>query len=216
MTIPKGLFKDNDGNESGVTSWAFTTAPESNTAITAGNFSPANNTRVDAGALKELSLTLNKNLIKGGGSIRILSSADNATVQEFKIKDDDTRVNVQTDANSTTVKLTLDKTLASGSNYYVLIDSYAFKDVDNRTYSGISSGDVWSFSTKGVAEIPVTPAPANGSGGVSTTGALQLTFDRPMMPAAGTITVSPGAANDARTRWLNVNSQPLQEEAAEL
>lgn len=27
-----------------------------------------------------------------------------------------------------------------------------------------------------------------------------------MMPAAGTITVSPGAANDARTRWLNVNS----------
>lgn len=159
MTIPKGLFKDNDGNESGVTSWAFTTAPESNTAITAGNFSPANNTRVDAGALKELSLTLNKNLIKGGGSIRILSSADNATVQEFKIKDDDTRVNVQTDANSTTVKLTLDKTLASGSNYYVLIDSYAFKDVDNRTYSGISSGDVWSFSTKGVAEIPVTPAP---------------------------------------------------------
>ncbi|AWV36134.1 Ig-like domain-containing protein [Paenibacillus odorifer] len=206
VTIPKGLFKDNDGNESGVTSWAFTTAPESNTAITAGNFSPANNTRVDAGALKELSLTLNKNLIKGGGSIRILSSADNATVQEFKIKDDDTRVNVQTDANSTTVKLTLDKTLASGSNYYVLIDSYAFKDVDNRTYSGISSGDVWSFSTKGVAEIPVTPAPANGSGGVSTTGALQLTFDRPMMPAAGTITVSPGAANDARTRWLNVNS----------
>lgn len=62
----------------------------------------------------------------------------------------------------------------------------------------------------------MTPAPVNGSGGVSTTGALQLTFDRPMMPAAGTITVSPGAANDARTRWLNVNSLPLQEEAAEL
>lgn len=206
VTIPKGLFKDNEGNESGLTSWAFTTAPESNTAITAGNFSPASNARVDAGSLKELSLTLNKQLLKGGGSIRILSSADNTTVQEFRIKDDDTRVNVLTDANSTTVKLTLEKALAAGGNYYVLIDAYAFKDVDNRTFSGISSGNVWSFSTKGVAEIPMTPSPANGAGGISTTGALQLTFDRPMMPASGVITVSPGAANDARTRWLNVNS----------
>lgn len=62
------------------------------------------------------------------------------------------------------------------------------------------------FLYKGVAEIPMTPSPANGAGGISTTGALQLTFDRPMMPASGVITVSPGAANDARTRWLNVNS----------
>lgn len=35
-------------------------------------------------------------------------------MQEFRIKDDDTRVNVQTDANSTTVKLTLEKALAAG------------------------------------------------------------------------------------------------------
>jgi uncharacterized repeat protein (TIGR02059 family) len=206
VNIPKGLFKDNDGNESGLTSWVFTTAPESNPAITAGNFSPASNTRVDAGGLKELSLTLDKQLRKGGGSVRVLSSADNTIVQEFKIKDDEPRVDVQSDANSTTVKLTLEKALAAGGNYYVLIDAYAFKDVDNRTYIGISSGNVWSFSTRGIAEIPVTPSPANGAGGISTTGALQLTFDRPMMLAAGTITVSPGATNDARTRWLNVNS----------
>lgn len=206
VTIPKGLFKDNAGNESLLTTWVFTTNPESDLEITAGNFSPANNTRVDAGSLKELSLTLNKKLIKGGGSIRILSSADNTTVQEFQIKDGDTRVYVQADASSTTVKLTLDKTLAAGGNYYVLIDAYAFKDDANRTFAGISSGNVWSFSTKGVAEIPVNVSPANGTGGVSTTGALQLTFDRPMMPATGAITVSPGATNDARTRWLNVNS----------
>lgn len=206
VTVPKGLFKDNDGNESGLTSWVFTTTPETNTAIAAGNFSPANNTRVDAGALKEISFALNKKLIKGGGTIRILSSADNSTVQEFRIIDNEPRVDLQSDASSTTVKLLLDRTLASGGNYYVLIDSYAFKDEDNRTFSGISSGNVWTFSTKGIAEIPVTLTPANGAGGISSTGALQLTFDRPMMPAAGYITVSPGPTNDARTRWLNVNS----------
>lgn len=206
VTIPQGLFKDNDGNQSARTSWVFTTEPERNAAITASDFSPGNNARVDAGALKELSLTLNKKLNKGGGSIRILSSADNTTVQEFKIRDDSPRVDVQSNASSTTVKLTLEKTLASGGNYYILIDSYAFKDDDNRTFPGISSGSVWSFSTKGVAEIPMSPSPANGANNISTTGALSLTFDRPMLPASGVVTVSPGTQADARTRWLDVNS----------
>lgn len=206
VTIPKGLFKDNEGNESGLTSWTFTTEPDRNSAITASEFFPVNQERVDAGALKELRFTLNKKLYKGGGSIRILSSADNTTVQEFRVKDDEPRVDVQSNDNSTSVKLSLDKALGAGGNYYVLIDAYAFKDVDNRTYSGISSGNEWSFSTRGVAEIPVSPSPANGAGSISTTGALSLTFDRPMMPASGVITVSPGAQSDARTRFLDVNS----------
>lgn len=206
VTVPKGLFKDSAGADSVLTSWSFTTAPEVNTGITASNFMPANNARVDAGTLAQLSLKLNKPLLKGGGSIRLIASADNSTIQEFKIKDGETGVTVLSDTSSTTVTLTPTNKLATGTNYYVLIDSYAFKGTDNKTFSGIYSSNVWSFSTIGAAAIPVTVNPAAGAGSASATGVLQLNFDRPMMPATGYITVSPGTADDARTRWLNVNS----------
>ncbi|MRN54275.1 Ig-like domain-containing protein [Paenibacillus monticola] len=206
VTVPKGLFKDSTGAESSLTSWSFTTAPEINTGITVSNFTPANNARVDSGALAQISLKLDKPLQKGGGAIRLLSSADNSIIQEFIMKDGESGVAMVSDTASTTVTLSLTNKLATGSNYYVLIDSYAFKDADDKTFSGISSGNVWSFSTIGAAAIPVTLNPAAGAVSVSASGALQLNFDRPMMPATGYITVSPGTADDARTRWVNVNS----------
>ncbi|GGF87499.1 hypothetical protein GCM10010912_35970 [Paenibacillus albidus] len=206
VTIPKGLFKDASGAESALTTWSFTTAPQGNAAITASSFSPANASRIEAGALSQLKFSLNKKLNKGGGSIRLLSSADNSTLQVFKIQDGEAAVDVQTTDTSTTVSLRLDKPLAAGGNYYVLIDAYAFRDDDFTTFPGISSGNVWSFSTSGAADIPVTVNPASNSGNVAATANLQLTFDRPMMPASGTITVSPGVTTDARTKWLNVNS----------
>lgn len=205
-TVPKGLFVDSAGAESALTTWSFTTAPETDAAITASEFSPANGGRVDASSLTQLSFKLNRALKVGGGSVKILSSTDNSTVQEFKMKDGETGVSVQSDTSSTTIKLTLTNKLATGSNYYILIDSYAFKDDSNKAYAGISSGTVWNFSTKGTTDIPVTLSPASGATSVSTTTALQLTFDRAMIPASGSIAVSPGTTDDSRTRWLNVNS----------
>lgn len=204
VTLPKGLFKDNAGAESAAASWTFTTAPVSDSSISASDFSPANNSRVDAAGLTKLSFKLNQKLHKGGGSIKLISSVDNSTIQEFKIKDGEPSVDVQSDAISTTVNLTLAQKLAPGGNYYVLIDNYAFKADDNRTFAGIYSGSAWGFSTKGAA-VSVTPAPASGASAVSPTGDIQLTFDRPMMPASGYITLST-AAGSAGTRYFNVNS----------
>ncbi|MBW4081681.1 Ig-like domain-containing protein [Paenibacillus sp. S150] len=202
VSIPKGLFKDSTGAESAAASWTFTTAPEINQALTASEFSPANSSRVDAAALTQLSFKLNKKLQKGGGSVKLISSANNSLIQEFKIKDGESGVEVQADAVSTTVRLTLASKLAAGSTYYVLIDNYALKDDENRTFSGISSGSVWSFSTKG-SGVNVTVAPAGGATAVSPSGDIQLTFDRPMMPASGVITLTPASGS---TRYFNVNS----------
>lgn len=205
VSVPKGLFKDSAGNESAATSWKFTTAPEVNPAITASSVSPAINSRVEAASLTELSIRLSGVLTAGGGSVRLLSSADNAVIQEFAIRDGEPGVAFQSADSSTTVTLTLANKLPSGGNYYVLIDAYAFKDANNTTYQGIASGSGWSFSTVGTGTISASTAPANASFGASVSGALKLYFDRPMSPASGVISVAPGVG-DPRTRWLNVNS----------
>ncbi|MFD1903593.1 Ig-like domain-containing protein [Paenibacillus rhizoplanae] len=143
--MPKGLFKDSAGNESAATSWKFTTAPEVNPAIIASSMSPAINSRIEAASLTELSIRLSGVLTAGGGSVRLLSSADNAVIQEFAIRDGEAGVAFQSADSSTTVTLTLANKLPSGGNYYVLIDGYAFKDANNTTYQGIASGSGWSF-----------------------------------------------------------------------
>lgn len=207
VNIPAGSFKDSSGASSTLKSWSFTTAPEVNPAITAGSFMPANNSRVDAGSVTSLNFKLNKNLVKGRGLIQLISSVDNSVVREFRV-DTDTRVEVDSsDPLSTSVRLNLSGvTLAPGTSYYVLIDPYSFRDTDNRTFGGISSGTVWSFTTKGIASIPVTVSPANGLPNISPVGTLQLAFDRPMWPASGEIIVSPGDISDTRARRINVTS----------
>jgi trimeric autotransporter adhesin len=207
VNIPAGAFKDSTGASSLVASWSFTTAPVVNPAITAGNFVPADDARVDAGLVNELSFKLNKNLIKGSGSIQLVASSNNSVVRDFKV-DTDPRVQVDvSDPASTTVRLDLTGvTLAAGASYYVLIDSYAFRDTDYTTFGGISSGTVWGFSTKGTAVIPVTVSPASGATNISPVGSLQLNFDRPMRPAGGEIVVSPGTPSDSRARRINVTS----------
>ncbi|WNS42653.1 Ig-like domain-containing protein [Paenibacillus sp. MMS20-IR301] len=206
-SVPQGLFKDSEGNVSAAASWSFLTAPENDPAITASEFSPAANSRVDAAGVTQLSFKLNKKLLKGGGTIRLMSSFSNDTVQEYQISEGASGVDVQSDAVSTTVKLAVATgKLAAGSNYYILIDAYAFKAEDNRTFAGISSGSVWSFSTVGGEAKNVTTVPEKGAVNVPTTEVFRLSFDRPMMPAAGYITVSPNTADGSGTRWVNVNS----------
>ncbi|MHA6532706.1 Ig-like domain-containing protein [Paenibacillus sp. BAC0078] len=204
VSIPKGVFKDGAGAESAATSWTFITAPIANPSLISSEYSPANNSRVDAAALTQLSFKLNKRLVRGGGSVKLISSANNSLIQEFKIKDGEPWVDVQTDEVSTTVRLTLANKLAVGSTYYVLVDNYALKDDENKTFSGISSGSVWSFSTK-AAGVNVTVLPAGGATGVSPTGDVQLVFDRPMMPASGVITLTP-LFSPGNTKYFNVNS----------
>lgn len=203
VNIPRGLFKDGAGSDSAARSWNFTTSPEVNTYIIPSEFAPANNSRVDAAALTQLSFKLNKKVQKNGGSIKLFDSADNSLVQEFKVTDSNYAVNLQSEDSTTTVRLTLANRLAVGKSYYVLIDPYALRDEDNRTYGGISNGYIWGFSTKGSA-VNVNVAPAKGAGAISTSADIQLSFGEPMMPSAGVITLMSSDGTDFRA--FNVNS----------
>lgn len=205
VSIPRGLFEDSSGNDSAAKSWAFTTTPVANSAIVASNFSPATNSRVDASTFSQLSFKLNSKLQKGGGSIKLISYSDNSVIQEFKVQDSSPYVAVTTDSVSTTVTLTLASRLAVGSSYYILIDNYAFKDDDNKTFAGIQSGNVWRFFTKGGAVASAAVSPLRGAVNVPVTSKVDLTFDRPMMPASGLITLTQGGATST-VRSFDVNS----------
>ncbi|MNO34618.1 Endoglucanase precursor [compost metagenome] len=204
VSIPKGLFKDGSGAESKAVSWDFTTSPETSQGVSITEFSPANNSRADSTTLYQLGFKLNKKLQKGGGSAKLISSADNTLIQEFKFKDGEPNVYVQSDGTTTAVSMTLSNKLIPGSTYYVLIDNYALKDDDNRTFSGVSSGSVWSFTAKS-SGVGASVSPPGGTTGVNPTSDLQLNFDRPMMPNAGVISLTP-ANGSGGARYFNVNS----------
>ncbi|OKP98456.1 Ig-like domain-containing protein [Paenibacillus sp. P46E] len=205
VSLPRGLFKDSSGAESSATNWTFTTSPEVSPAVSITEFSPVNNSRPDSTTLNQLNFKLNKKLQKGGGSAKLISSADNTLVQEFKFRDGEPYVNVQSDGTTTTVSMTLASRLTPGGTYYVLIDNYALKDDDNRTFSGISSGSVWSFTAKSNG-VGGTVSPAGGSTGVHPASDIQLSFDRPMMPNTGAISLTPINNSAGSTRYFNVNS----------
>ncbi|WP_342480749.1 Ig-like domain-containing protein [Paenibacillus sp. FSL L8-0340] len=206
VTVPRGLFKDGAGADSAAASWTFTSSPEMNLNIVASEFTPANYSRVDSTTLTQLSFKLNKKLQKSGGSIKLISSADNSVVQEFKVNDGDYSVNLQSDDSSTIVRLNLASRLTAGKSYYVLIDPYAFKDDENKTFAGITSGNIWSFSTKGTG-VAVNVSPASGATAVSPAGNIQLNFDQPMTPVNGVIKLS--STNAADTRYFDVNSSAV-------
>lgn len=206
VSIPKGLFKDSAGSESAAMSLTITTAPEINPALQIVKLSPASGERAEASQLDQLVLELNGQVQQGGGAIKLVSAADNSVVQQFKLNNTDSAVQLTVDNASTKVSLKLGNKLPAGGSFYVLIEAGALKDADNRVFAGISGGDQWSFSTKGAAAVQVTEAPKNNTGGVATTTGIQLNFDRPMLPAAGTIIISPGNPEDGRAKRVDVNS----------
>lgn len=209
VSVPEGLFRDANGNESYAYEWSFTTAPEIDRSLNAGAFQPAPGSRINSTGTQNLSFEINALVKPNNGFVKLINAATNETVRTFNISERETAISVEPNVagGKTTITLPLGMNLNAGSNYYVLIDEYAFARIDNgQVFGGISSGSVWSFSTVASGAARVTVTPATGSSSVSPAATLQMQFDRPMYPASGSIVVSPGTVNDSRAKIINVNS----------
>lgn len=88
-----------------------------------------------------LVLTLNENIRKGSGSIRIKESLANATVATIGILSDSVIV------SSAGVSIALPAVLALGTPYYVEIDPGVLTDLSNNPWTGIAGSTTWSFTT---------------------------------------------------------------------
>jgi hypothetical protein len=98
-------------------------------------------------------------------------------------------------ANVTTSGLTLTinpaLNLASGTQYYVLMDAGAVEDATGNDFAGIATNAVWSFTTSGSADVTAptisTFSPVDGGTNVSLTSNLTATFSESVMAVSSKI-----------------------------
>jgi|GEM_PF-1665638 len=122
--------------------------------------------------------TFSETVQKGAsGNVTIKKTSDNSTVQTIDV----TTAAVSVAGAVVTIDPPSD--LASGTEYYVVIDAAAFKDnaASPNNYAGLSSTTAWSFTT--AAAIDITPptlvlptSPADNASGVAITSNLVATF----------------------------------------
>lgn len=174
-----------------------TSLPPVKDAITP--FSPASGAIVDlAGASTTFSLTFDKPVLAGTGSITVKSASSNATV-------------FSTSASAATIT---DRTaswavtgLTRGERYYVLVDPGAFVDSDGQAFAGISSAQEWFVNVRGNAVAWSSTLPAAGATGVAINETLNLNFSRPVYPDSGLITLNSGST---KVRDISVTSADVK------
>ncbi|TVX89463.1 Ig-like domain-containing protein [Paenibacillus agilis] len=206
VTITPGALKDGNGQDyAGLVDrqWSFRTVSANNVAPTLITTTPQHK----AGGVSvntEMNLVFNEEVLKGSGNIHVKRLRDNDT-KTINVQSGD----VSVVGRSVSVRVT---DLQPNTEYYVLIDSGAFYDVDGALYAGISTANVWNFTTevgKDTSSLAVTQyMPANGSSGLSTRPKLSLTFNRPVYPGVGNVVIKK-TSNDQVVEEFSVNSSSI-------
>jgi len=167
VLIDSGAFKDGANNNytgiSATTALSFTTEADA-TAPTLASSTPSDNaTNAAAGA--NIVLTMSENVTAvTGKNITIKKTSDNSTITTIDAADAQV-----TGSGTSTITINPTADLAVGTEYYVLIDSGAFKDSANNDYAGISSTTALSFTTAADPVVYLTTIVA-GTGGFAING----------------------------------------------
>jgi hypothetical protein len=130
--------RDAIGNETTFSDTAAAIPEADTTAPQIASLSPdngASGVAVDT----PLVLTLNEDLLKGSGSIRIRESLANGIV---------TTINMSTvTVDTAEVRIELPADLADGTAYYVELDAGVVTDLSGNSFQGIEGSTTWSFTT---------------------------------------------------------------------
>ncbi|HRF57101.1 MAG TPA: Ig-like domain-containing protein, partial [Campylobacterales bacterium] len=123
--------------------------PADTTAPTLASSTPADTaTAVAVGA--NIVLTMSENVTAvTGKNITIKKTSDNSTITTIDAADAQI-----TGSGTSTITINPTADLGSSTEYYVLIDSGAFKDGANNDYTGISSTTALSFTTEADTTAP--------------------------------------------------------------
>lgn len=127
---------------SGNSTWNFTSLTPDTTAPAITAVAPADNI-IGMSPTANLTVTYNETVQKGTGFITIKKTSDNSTVEAIDVTT--TAVTVA----STLVTIDPSVTLDASTEYYVLIDATAIRDVAAapNNNAGITSTTAWSFKT---------------------------------------------------------------------
>ena len=185
VLIASTAIRDESGNDfagiSDTTIWNFTTG--NTTAPGVINLSPLDNS-IGIVVTSNLQITFNETVVANAGNITIMNSTTSTTHEIINV----TSAQVSIASNVVTINPITD--FDGLSDYYVLIDDGAFRDIDANNYIGISSSSDWNFTTAGAsAPIYLSLTPADDSIGVSITSDLVITFNETVVANTGNITI---------------------------
>ncbi len=187
ITIPEGYVRDLSGNDfAGITTttdWNFTIEPNDGVAPILQSVTPANGaTEIDP--LADLVLTFNEAVGFESGTLKIYRKSDDQLIDTIDV------AGTPSSGNGTTT-LTLDRietNLDYNTEYYVLVDSGALRDLTGTDFPGVADSSVWEFTTFSSPQVTGL-SPANGATGVDPTANLVMTFNKPSGASSGTIRI---------------------------
>lgn len=130
-----------------------------------------------------LVMSFSEDVAKGMGNIQIRKVSDDSVVQTIAVS--------SAAVSISGAVATIDPTdLASSTDYYVTVDSEAFKDLANITFAGITGATAWNFTTADdIAPTIVTLSPADDSSNVAVTSNLVMTFSEEVAKGTGNILI---------------------------
>lgn len=204
VLVAATAFDDTAGNSyAGIavdTAWSFTTADSA--APTISTLSPADNA-ADVAVTANLVMTFSEAVDVESGNIVIYRASDDQVFETIPVGD--ARV---TGTGTTTITINPTGSLASSTEYYVLVATTAFDDTAGNSYAGITADTVWSFTTAAATSIervvnypgPIHDVDSSGTWAVYTVG--QHLYLLNLSTGASTL-VSKNASNTPRAIALS-------------
>ena len=141
----------------------------------------------------------------GSAAVTIHHVSDNSVFESF-VTATSNRITIST-SSPNVVTIDPSKTLAANTDYYVIIDAGAFRNMAGEDFAGLYSGTAWNFSTSGADTT--APQLVQYSQSVRSADPITLTFNETVYAASGTITIT-NASDSADIRTIPVISDQVK------
>ena len=164
--------------------WGQSVPSSCNTAPTLSSSSPADNA-TSVSSTANIFLTFNENVDVESGNITIKKTSDDSTFETIDIT-----TSKVTGTGTTVIEINPANTFASSTEYYILIDSSAFDDVNGNSYTGISSTTALSFTSQDTGNPYLTSsAPAHQATAIAVDANIVLNFSENVDAESGSIVI---------------------------
>ena len=180
--------------------WGQSVPASCTAAPTLSSSSPADND-LNVSNTANIFLTFDENVNAGDGDIIIKKTSDNNVFETIAANS-----NLVTGTGTDLIEINPSNTFASGTEYYVVIDSDAFKDLTGNYYAGISSTTALSFTTLDSTNPSLSSSsPAHLDTDVAVDTNIVLNFSEAVDVESGDITIKK-TSDDSTVETIDVTS----------
>ena len=183
--------------------WGQSVPASCTAAPTLSSSSPADND-LNVSNTANIFLTFDENVNAGDGDIIIKKTSDNNVFETIAANS-----NLVTGTGTDLIEINPSNTFASGTEYYVVIDSDAFKDLTGNYYAGISSTTALSFTTLDSTNPSLSSSsPAHLDTDVAVDTNIVLNFSEAVDVESGDITIKK-TSDDSTLETIDVTENKV-------